>query len=229
MEFENKCEFNKETIEPESEFWKENFGSDYGQLNREQIEKITQKIPQKASILEVGSEKGTLLRQLKDSENEYDLTGSNFIEEPRESCEKIAPFILLDIIKGEIDKNYDVIVMKHVLGALDLPKELGLMKKGLSLPLEEKVEVWDKVLEKVKNKCKQFVLIVPALKEGVSAKSAEDAGRSIFVPDEILQKLFDKHFRNKELLGTQEDKEDKFFNAKIYLLSEPIIDEKNGK
>lgn len=229
MEFENKNEINNDTRE--QEFWAKNHGSEYGRLSKENIEKITQKLPKKASILEVGSGDGLLLKQLRYSGNEYDLTWSYFDKESHESCKKIVPeekLIPLNIKKDEI-KKYDVIVMKHVLGILDLAKELDLMDRGLSLPLEKKVEVWDKVLEKIKNKCKQFVLIVPALKEGVSAKSAEDAGRPIFIPNNILQKLLNKHFGSKELLGIQKDESDKYFNAEIYLLSEPIIDEKNGK
>ena len=222
LEFENKGEFNKDIIE--QEFWKKNFGADYGQLSKEQVDKITQRLPKKSSILEIGSDQGLLLKQLKDSGKEYDLTGSDFTEKSRESCEKIAPFISLDIKKDEIDKKYDVIIMKNVLGILELAKELDLMNKGLSLSSNKKIEVWDKVLEKFKNKCKQFVLIVPALKEGVSAKNAEDAGRPIFVPNDIFQKLLDKHFRSKELLGVQKDKSDKFFNLETYLLAEPKID-----
>jgi hypothetical protein len=221
MEFENKGEFNKGVNE--REFWKKDSGSEYGQLSKENIEKITQKIPKKASILEIGSGSGLLLEQLGDSGNGYDLTWSYFDEKSHELCKKIVPeekLIPLDIKKDEI-KKYDVIVMKHVLGILDLAKELDLIKKGLSLPLENKVEVWDKVLEKIKNKCKQFVLITPLLKEEIDAK---DVIRPIFVPDDILQKLLNKHFKSKELLGVQKGESDKDFNAGIYLLSEPKID-----
>ena len=137
LEFENKGEFNKDIIE--QEFWKKNFGADYGQLSKEQVDKITQRLPKKSSILEIGSDQGLLLKQLKDSGKEYDLTGSDFTEKSRESCEKIAPFISLDIKKDEIDKKYDVIIMKNVLGILELAKELDLMNKGLSLSSNKKI------------------------------------------------------------------------------------------
>lgn len=215
MEFKNKNEPNKDKIE-------------YGQLSEKQVEKITKNLPPESNILEIGSHKGILLRQLEDSGSGYKLVGSDKDDEFFESIREITPGtepLIIDITKDPIPNKFDVIVMKLVLGCLLLERELGLKNKGLGLSLQEKVEVWDKVLEKVKNNCKQFILITPALKEGISVR---DVNRPIFVPDDILQKLLDKHFKSKELLEVQEEG-DKDFNMEIYLLSEPIVDKKNEK
>jgi len=213
MGIENQGEFNRSVIDQKIEERK------FGQLSPEQIEKITQRLPKESSILEIGSYDGILLKQLKDSGNEYLLTGGDRLFESAGFIKEKVPeakFIELDITKNEIPEKFDVIFMKFTLGCLPLVRELEL-KRYLSL--QEKEELWDKVLAKVKNNCRQFVLITQILKEGINA---EDVNRPIFIPNDTLQKLLDKHFKNKKLLESQE--EGPVFNIEIYLLSEPKID-----
>lgn len=254
MEFENKGEFNKSENEQENDlikkrkdFLREFFkrmheqikrgieSGIFGKIYEEQIKEITKNIKEGSNILEIGSYDGLLLEQLRNSKKDYKLTGSDIRDDSLKAIgekvpeAEVIPFdIIEDKFEDKFEEKFDVILMKFVLGCLPLKKaELALNNEDRLLSLQEQEEIWDKALEKVKNNCKQFVLITPVLKEGIDAKDVEL--RPTFVPDEILKKLLNKHFKNKELLGLQKDESDKDFNAEIYLLSEPIIDEKNGK
>ena len=249
MEFENQDKFNesegeqeKTLIKKRKDFLKEFFkrmneqierGVEpgiFGPMSEGQIKEIIENIKEESSILEIGSYDGLLLEQLRNNKKDYKLTGSDIRKDSLEAIKKrvpeaeIMPFdVIEDKFEDKFKNKFDVIFMKFVLGCLPLKEaELALEKEDRLLSLQEQEEIWDKALEKVKNNCKQFILITPVLKEGIAAKDVEI--RPIFVPDDILQKLLNKHFGSKELLGVQKDESDKDFNAEVYLLSEPKID-----
>ena len=251
MNFENKGEFNKSESEQENDlikrrkdFLREFFkrmkeqiekGVEpgiFGPMSEEQIKEIIENIKEESRILEIGSYDGLLLEQLRNNKKDYKLTGSDIRKDSLEAIKKrvpeaeIMPFdVIEDKFEDKFKNKFDVIFMKFVLGCLPLKKiELALNNEDRLLSLREQEEIWDNALEKVKNNCKQFVLITPALKKDVKSEEANP----IFVPDDILQKLLDKHFKSKELLEVQEEG-GKDFNMEIYLLSEPIVDKKNEK
>jgi len=247
MELENKGEFNnseseqeKISIKKRKDFLREFFKrmneqiksgvkpGNFGLMLEEQIKEISENIKEGSSILEIGSYDGLLLEQLRNNKKDYKLTGSDVGNDSLEAVKKRVPeaeVIPFDIIEDKFKDKFDVILMKFVLGCLPLKKaELALNNEDQLLSLQDQEEIWDKALEKVKNNCKQFVLITPALKKEVKAEEANP----IFVPDDILEKLLNKHFKNKKMFESKPAEEGNF-NIEIYLLSEPIIDEKYGK
>lgn len=251
MEFENKVEFNesesdqeKALIKKRKDFLREFFkimneqiergvepGS-FGLMSEEQMKEIIENIKEESRILEIGSYDGLLLEQLRNNKKDYKLTGSDIRKDSLEATKKrvpeaeVIPFdVTEDKFEDKFKNKFDVIFMKFVLGCLPLKKiELALNNEDRLLSLREQEEIWDNALEKVKNNCKQFVLITPALKKDVKSEEANP----IFVPDDILEKLLGKHFKRKKQLENKPTEKGNF-NIEIYLLSEPIIDEKNGK
>ncbi|HPN96740.1 MAG TPA: class I SAM-dependent methyltransferase [Candidatus Moranbacteria bacterium] len=186
-------------------FWRRDYEEkiNYWQLSEGQLRKIIEKLPEKSKILEIGCGDGKLLEQLKNNDKNFDLYGSDIIIDHLRDIEKRISGIKtfkLDITSQELPKKFDTIIMKFVLGCLR------------SKEYKSQEELWDRVLEKIKNNCDYFILITPVLKQGIEQGKA----RPIFIPKDILEKLLDKHFNKKELVDVQEGRRN--FDYEIYFL-----------
>lgn len=103
------------------------------------VEFIKKQIPKNGKILEIGSGHGFFLEQME--KLNYKITGIEISSEKRKMAKRItnAKILSIDLINHEIDiKNFDMIVMFHVLEHLSKPSEF---LKKISLLLKSKGKI----------------------------------------------------------------------------------------
>lgn len=201
-----------------TEWWSDiiRSGIEYWKVPEDLLKNILEDLPEGASILDLGCGDGNLIESLsklnKDSGKNFKITGADISEEIIDNITKKklteagvsgVDYSIVNIIKQDIPKKFDVVFMKFVLGCLRDEK------------YSSQEDLFNDVLEKVKKSCNCLVLITTVLKEGIDPESVQQ----IFMHGDVLNKLMNKHFEEVKQMETNEEKKE--FYCRMYLLKNP--------